>query len=373
MASQTAIVGTGANDATNGQTTNWSGPSNVIGDDGSRATASLNASTSRYLKGTNCGFTVPAGATINGITVEIEKSESAAGITDSAVRIVKADGSIGTTDKASATEWALTTDTISTYGSSSDRWGETWSATDINDLDFGVVIAATKSTSGAATARVDFIRVTVNYTAGATVTASAAVAGGGTTDATATRSAVASASAAGSGAVTATALVAGQAGYALLETYDHVLLESGDGLVYEDFASGSVISASAAVIGTGSVAATATRVVSARGSVAGAGAFGATAKRRVIGAGALAGAGAVSATATRSALAQVAISGGGLMAGSAVRITFGVGAFAGQGTITATSAGRQWSYIETPSFVYGATETFSYDHTEDWTYEPVTG
>jgi hypothetical protein len=61
--------------------------------------------------------------------------------TDKRVRIVKSDGSIGLTDKALGTAWN-SSDTTSTYGGYSDRWGETWSASDINDVDFGVVISA---------------------------------------------------------------------------------------------------------------------------------------------------------------------------------------------------------------------------------------
>lgn len=67
--------------------------------------------------------------------------------TDSSIKIVKSDGTFGTTNKASATQWT-TTDTYISYGSSSDLWGEIWSSADINDIDFGVVLSAS---DGAAT------------------------------------------------------------------------------------------------------------------------------------------------------------------------------------------------------------------------------
>lgn len=56
------------------------------------------------------------------------------------VKIVKSDGSIGTTDKAN-NNWT-SSDAYTSYGSSSDLWGETWTREDINSSNFGVVIQA---------------------------------------------------------------------------------------------------------------------------------------------------------------------------------------------------------------------------------------
>ncbi len=66
---------------------------------------------------------------------------------DSAVKIVKSDGSIGLTNKASVIAW---TDTLGyfSYGGASDLWGETWSPSDINDADFGVVLQTKVSDDG---------------------------------------------------------------------------------------------------------------------------------------------------------------------------------------------------------------------------------
>jgi hypothetical protein len=57
---------------------------------------------------------------------------------DFAVKIVKSDGSIGSTNKGGS-NLIPSSDTYITYGGSSDLWSETWSASDINDSDFGVV------------------------------------------------------------------------------------------------------------------------------------------------------------------------------------------------------------------------------------------
>jgi len=120
-------------------------------------------------------------------------------ILDSSVKIVKADGTIGTTNKASGTSWSAT-EAYFSYGSSSDLWGETWTAENINDVDFGIVLSVIdqgvishylkatnfgfsiptgatingilaeierkKIIGGNATASVDHIRITVYYTEG---------------------------------------------------------------------------------------------------------------------------------------------------------------------------------------------------------------
>lgn len=117
--------------------------------------------TSNYLKATNFGFSIPAGATINGIKVEIEQAvDTGAYSIESAVRIVKADGSIGSTNKSTSAV-VPSSDAYVTYGGASDLWGESWSSSDINDADFGVVVSF-QGTDGITL--VDHIRITVYYT-----------------------------------------------------------------------------------------------------------------------------------------------------------------------------------------------------------------
>lgn len=161
-------AGTGADDSSFGNIA-WVNPGNITSSNDSYATNS--GTPQHYLKATNFGFSVPADATINGITVEIERKKVRSNGTntckDARVRIVKSDGSIGTTDKAdTATDWP-TTDTYKTYGGSSDLWGETWTATDINDVDFGVVLSATLTVASESSciALVDHVRITIDYTA----------------------------------------------------------------------------------------------------------------------------------------------------------------------------------------------------------------
>ncbi len=162
--------GTMADDAAVGTVT-WTNPDNAKTSNDSYATAPniFNGTKTHYLKATNFGFSIPAGATINGIVVEIERFESSTGreMYDDEVKIVKSDGSIGAEDKSDVTLWDWSDpDSYVSYGGVADLWSEAWSATDINDADFGVVLSAIGGdgiTSGAA--NVDHIRITVYYTA----------------------------------------------------------------------------------------------------------------------------------------------------------------------------------------------------------------
>lgn len=159
--------GTMADDAAVGTLT-WSNPDNAKVSDSSYASALVISSVgiTHYLKATNFGFTIPSGATIDGILVEIERKASGQGtVTDEFVKIVKADGSIGSENKADVgTQW--TTEEYASYGASDDLWSESWTAENINDADFGVVVSADMwaQEDRGMTAYVNHIRITVYYT-----------------------------------------------------------------------------------------------------------------------------------------------------------------------------------------------------------------
>ena len=86
-------------------------------------------------------------------------------LVDNIIKIVKSDGSLGSTNKALVGSWG-TGETNISYGSSSDLWGETWTATDINDVDFGMVISVTNNaaTGSDIIADIDSISIVVSYT-----------------------------------------------------------------------------------------------------------------------------------------------------------------------------------------------------------------
>lgn len=156
---------TGADDSSAG-TIAWISTGNIFSSDNSYATVTMATSgnISHYLKATNFGFSIPSGATINGITVEIErKAGNGNKFRDNAVRIIKG-GIISATDRSSGTSYP-TSDTYATYGSTADLWGESWTYSDINSSSFGIALSSTRYASGGAdNVDVDHFRITITYT-----------------------------------------------------------------------------------------------------------------------------------------------------------------------------------------------------------------
>ncbi len=151
----------------------WTAPGNAQTSNNVWASVFLDyppAQNSQYLQATNFGFAIPAGATIDGIIVEIELhvfSIFNADIYDNSVKIVNG-GIVTGTEHAAAGSWSLGSDVIRTYGSCTDLWGETWTPADINASNFGVAISANSAGSiGGNTAFIDRIRISVCYTDGA--------------------------------------------------------------------------------------------------------------------------------------------------------------------------------------------------------------
>ena len=159
--------GTVVNDTGVG-TVAWSSPGNATASDNVRASASVpTTASSNYLKATNFGFTLPAGAIINGIKLEIEKQAVSLDVLDNRIRLVKG-GVIGTVDRNNGSAWPGT-DTYVTHGSSSDLWGDTWTASDINDTGFGFAASCTNNDAITISCLIDHGRITITYTPGSTI------------------------------------------------------------------------------------------------------------------------------------------------------------------------------------------------------------
>lgn len=173
MASQgPKYPGTAVSDTGNplGSSIVWASPTQAGVDDGNYTTTTVVSvdDISEYLKCTNFGFTIPGGATIDGIVVEIErKCDTASAFKDVSVKIVKG-GTISGTDQSAGALWP-TSDTVATFGNSSNKWGLSWSPSDINSSGFGVAIYGQDNSVGSEQAFVDFVRITVHYTAGGNV------------------------------------------------------------------------------------------------------------------------------------------------------------------------------------------------------------
>lgn len=155
------VVSTGAG-------TDWTSPTNVGADDGSYATLDVPLSGGDSLDATGLGFSIPAG-TIDGITVEVERKITNAqqGIKDVTAQLIVGGSATGDNKADTVNAWT-TSDVTKTYGGTSDLWGLTPSVAEVNGSDFGFRFAAKNAGAkdGSDVANVDFIRITINYTAG---------------------------------------------------------------------------------------------------------------------------------------------------------------------------------------------------------------
>jgi hypothetical protein len=146
-------------------TVQWSNAIRLKANDNSYAKVSLNPSgVSNYLVGRGFGFALPSNAVISGIQVTIGyySSTGTPRIQDNEVRLVKAGAVTGNNKAITNTDWP-TSETTQSYGGSSDSWGVTWTASDINSNNFGVALSVKNAGSVVNTAYVDYVQVTISY------------------------------------------------------------------------------------------------------------------------------------------------------------------------------------------------------------------
>ena len=115
----------------------------------------------------NWGFSIPTHAQILGIRAQVKRSStSGAGVVDYVVRLVH--GPFRMNNVAQPGVWG-TTDAVVTYGGATDTWegnyfGEPWTAWDVNDPTFGIMLVARHAGgAGTDTARVDSVELTIFY------------------------------------------------------------------------------------------------------------------------------------------------------------------------------------------------------------------
>lgn len=118
--------------------------------------------TSYNLFATNFGFSLPAG-TVDGIKVDIYTGASQC--VEYGVSLVKASAITGT-DKA-AGNYIFGNDTRS-WGNSVDLWSTTWTVANINSAGFGFALAVQDDGSATCSCLLDYVAITVYYTASAT-------------------------------------------------------------------------------------------------------------------------------------------------------------------------------------------------------------
>lgn len=167
MASEGPLIcGLGEQDDSYG-TLGWASPEAIEVDDANYAEGTaFSGGDTWYLKATEFGFAIPDGATIVGIEATMKVGSSTGGDTcnESVIKIVKSDGTVGSENKS--TSAALPADPATAvwdYGGATDLWSESWSASDINDVDFGVVASYSSSLGFP---WVFYMKMTVYYTEG---------------------------------------------------------------------------------------------------------------------------------------------------------------------------------------------------------------
>ncbi len=157
---------------TPGPNVDWTNPGFLNADDTNYATAVMTSGqSSDFLRAVNYGFSIPPGAVINGITVSIMRQSnsvnSSRSVQDLTVNLLKNGTIAGNNYAATSVLWPITM-TAANYGGNTDLWGAGWTATDINNANFGVQISV-NSPFAARTASVDYITITVTYTPAPTV------------------------------------------------------------------------------------------------------------------------------------------------------------------------------------------------------------
>lgn len=148
--------GTGTSVA-RGTNTDWTNPGNIVSNNATDATCSSGATGSDYLRASNFGFSLAAGAVIQGVTVRVEASEHTSGTESLNVQLVDDAGVLIGASKAATISG--TAKAVYTYGSTSDLWSATLTEAIVEDTDFGVQCWFTTTHD----VRVDYITIALEY------------------------------------------------------------------------------------------------------------------------------------------------------------------------------------------------------------------
>ncbi len=116
---------------------------------------------SKTLLLTNFGFEIPAGATIDGIEMQFYRGDPDGSSYDNVIQLIIGGSQTGNNKKV-AGEWPASPGWSGSYGSSSDKWGTTPTAAQVNGSDFGVAIKA--NIEWYAKARIYAVKLTITYT-----------------------------------------------------------------------------------------------------------------------------------------------------------------------------------------------------------------
>jgi hypothetical protein len=155
----------------------WTNVANIYTSNNAYAVAAnssgiSNGATTGYLYALGNGFSIPLGATIDGLEIAIEAKNAVAGtgfrvrpvLSDVFLRYSGADQSPNSPTGVSIVSWAGTSDATQTLGSSTASWGASLTPTIINDASFGVRVRFQNLNATTQSFSVDRLAITVYYT-----------------------------------------------------------------------------------------------------------------------------------------------------------------------------------------------------------------
>lgn len=141
-------------------TASWTNPGNITSDNGSAATASWAAfGNTDYLRCTNFGVSLPAGAGITGISVRMDKQATTTGSFHLSLYLTKN----GTSTAGYEKSFALSTG-LEEKGWLGNLWGTTWTKAEVEATTFGCLITGLDDLGySGGSAAIDYVQIKVHY------------------------------------------------------------------------------------------------------------------------------------------------------------------------------------------------------------------
>lgn len=148
----------GPNNPTAATGAHWTNPSYIYSSNNAYAIYNRNAQ--EYLISSSYGFAIPAGSFINGIEIQIEGHGVTAG--QSNIEVALSKNKTSPIGNSVTYILKLTTDSTATFGGPSDLWGTTWTVSEINSNNFGIMVRDKDATAGELD--IDWENIKVFYT-----------------------------------------------------------------------------------------------------------------------------------------------------------------------------------------------------------------
>jgi hypothetical protein len=157
--------GTGASVQEGSETNAWGTTTRLTAKDSVRSpqSPSTDPAVNQWAQGTNYGFSIPAGSTILGVQLlvnRLQASGTSGYITDDTVQLIYNNARIGD-NKAKAGNWTGSGVDV-TYGATNDVWGTTLTVEMVNSSTFGVRFRC-KRTAGDRGANLDCLQLAITY------------------------------------------------------------------------------------------------------------------------------------------------------------------------------------------------------------------